>query len=148
MKYSPQIAFALSALIALSGGCSSNNGSPQVAQDQQASSAPATEEYRDLTPADNITFDLKSTEVASEHAIKNGQLVMVSTLKGIHLKSKDKTGNFKDIELISPDAPDSKIETKQFGTILYVPSNTGVGLSGSFQLKNSQVKKLQAYLGF
>jgi hypothetical protein len=126
----------------------------QIAQAQAPTSpkaAKAEEQYRAVTPEDNLTCAARvaSMELSGFEGLlasltpSGGQRGLAGELKGF--ECADKEGKTKSIDLMSTKLVDGKIETKDFGTILM---KSPTGSSATYSMSESQINKLKKFLGF
>jgi ankyrin repeat protein len=103
-----------------------------------AAPTPTSDGYRDLAPNDNLRCDAFADSITSSF----GGPPPSGT--GVHYTCVDKEGRTQTIKLKSTEMVDGKIETEDFGTFRL----RSVGMSFSYMMTESQIKKLKTFLGF
>jgi hypothetical protein len=97
------------------------------------------EEYRAVTPGDMLVCDVRTSRIEFNNAGPTG-----GQIDG--LECIDKAGKTRDIKLNFAAMDRGEIETQDFGNIR-LKSTNGVGTFTMF-MTESQIKKLQTFLGF
>ena len=136
----------------LHGQTTANGQSPTASSPKPAKS----EEYRELTRKDHLTCKARNVSL---HGNQSKTWKLSGSIQSFGCG--DKGGTIKIIELESTKVVDSRLEIKEFGTILIsnvmdeggmvvaVENVTATGWTSlTFLMKESQIKKLRASLGF
>jgi hypothetical protein len=108
----------------------SNTASPKTAK---------AEQYRDLTSSDQLSCGFGDSSLQGNI----GSTDTSGTVQSFGCDTKE--GKGKLIALKSKNIVDGKLETMAFGTILVGTDNRG---NPEFFMKESQIKRLRAFLGF
>jgi len=131
------LVISAASLLAFALGC--KGGKTASKELGNTSASPVKEEYRAVTPGDNLICSVRYSRMAFNNAGPTaGQIGGLECL--------DKAGKTRDIKLKSEAMEAGEIETQDFGKI-QLESTNGVGTATIF-MTESQIKKLQTYLGF